>query len=105
MSTDAPSSVLSVLTRIYWMMIGPAILFLLLLSNFSDRGGWFTTSDIAYLIAVMALVGARWLDFHQVNPQTAMGTPATRKEIERYSLVVTGLALSLWVIANLVSSR
>jgi hypothetical protein len=57
----------------FWMMIGPAILFLLSLGIARDGGGWFTPKDIAFLVILGGLILGRLAEFRGGDPRTADG--------------------------------
>lgn len=103
MSSDAPSSIASVFVRIVWMVIGPAVLFLLALALLNEGGGWFSPKGIIYLAVLVSVVAARWIEFRLGHPQTAMGTPATSEHLRRYAILASLVGLTVWALVNLTS--
>ena len=102
MNSDTPASVVSIVVRVFWMMIGPVFLFLIALSMAMNGGGWFAPRSIAYLVMTAALLGARWYEFRLGNPLTEMGTRATPEDLRRYALWTSLTALGVWAVANLI---
>jgi hypothetical protein len=101
MSSDAPSSILSVFARIFWMALGPLILVLLGLSMLLAANSRVGARDFVFLAVLAAMIAARWLEFRLGNPQTAMGTPATGKDLRRYAIFVAVAGMAAWGLLNL----
>lgn len=95
MASKQPVSGLSVLARIFWMMAGPAILFLSAYMTYTTHKGWLSPASITYLVVLAAVVAARSLD-----PQTADGDPSTATDLQRFAgkTIVGGLVV--WAVAN-----
>jgi hypothetical protein len=81
MSPNSTSG-LAPLGRIFWMMVGPASLFLLAIAIARDPSGWFTPRDFAFLFVLAAMIAARLLEFRG-DPHTASGEPATPAHFRR----------------------
>ena len=78
MSPIQPTTSLLVLVcRIFWMMLGPLLLALLAFTIIMKGNGWFTPADFAFLAVLGVLFLARWLEFREGNPLTSSGEPAT----------------------------
>ena len=104
MPSTQSTSMLAFAARWYWMMLGPLILGLLAFSIITNGNGWLTRADIAFLVLLGVLLMSRWLEFHEGNPETATGEPATTNHLRRYLLYATLLGLSGWVLANLMGN-
>jgi membrane protein implicated in regulation of membrane protease activity len=104
MHSDSQSSLLATAARMLWMMIGPAILFILGYMLFSDTAGWVNGIDIAFLAVLAATAGARWIEFRHGAPLTALGTTAKPADLQRHTLLVTSIGLGVWVIANVLTN-
>lgn len=92
------------MTRLFWMMIGPAILVLLTSSVAAQGGGWAAPQDLAFLVVLAAVILARWFEFRSGNPQTSTGDPATPADLRRYVIGATVIGLSVWVVANVIGN-
>lgn len=90
------------LARIYWMMAGPLLLFLLILSIAEGTAGWFTAQDVAFLLALAALMFARWFEFHGGDPRNAVGEPIAPTQLRKYLVGALTIGAALWIVANLV---
>jgi hypothetical protein len=104
MAPNESTSFLGIVARLFWMMIGPAVLAVLAYNIVNIGSGWLTPVDYGYL-AILAAVGlARWFEFHCGNPQTAQGEPATPEHLRRYLLGLFGVGLLIWIVANVVGN-
>ena len=93
------NSELAVYARMFWIMVGPAILLLLLLSIANRGSGWIMPHDIAYLTVLGLVLFARWYEFRE-NPTTAAGEPATSADLRKYLLSAAVIGVGLWFAAN-----
>lgn len=84
--------------RIFWMFIGPVLLFILAISLSSKQDAWLTASSIAYLAILLAVVAAR-----QYDPYDSLGAPVTSAQLRKFAIVVGLIGLALWGIANVVT--
>lgn len=100
-----PSSGYATLGRLFWMMIGPAILFLLALTIARDGGGWFTPKDIAFLAVLGGLILGRFVEFRGGGSLTAMGEPATREHLRRYVVLILAIGFAVWTVVNLIGNH
>jgi hypothetical protein len=101
MKSGQTGSELVGVARLFWIMIGPAILLLLLLS-LANRGGWFTVQDAAVFVVLAAVMTARWYEFRNGNPTTGTGDPATPTVLRNYLIGALLVGLGSWVAANLL---
>ena len=105
MNPSPPSSELPAVARVFWMMIGPAILVLLTLAVGSKGSGWSTPQDLAFLIVLTAVIFARWFEFRAGNPKTTTGDPATPDDLRRYVIGASAIGLGVWIVANLIGNH
>jgi hypothetical protein len=104
-TSQQTTSPLALLGRIFWMMLGPMVLAILAF-NIAKRGnGWFTGVDIAFLVILVGLLFARWLEFLGGSPQTSTGDPATPRHLRQYAVGALSLGLGVWVIANVLGNH
>ena len=94
MDAAPPPSGLITVARIFWFVIGPAILLLLTLSLSSKGSGWFTPLDLAFLLVLAAVIFARWFEFRHGNAKTATGGPTTFAGFRLF--VVGALFIGSW---------
>jgi hypothetical protein len=100
MASNQSTSLLGVFTRITWMMAGPAILLLLAYSLVTNEKGWLAPSSVAFLVVLIAVVLARWLD-----PLTSEGETATAAHLRRYTLMALGIGIAVWAIVNVLGNH
>jgi hypothetical protein len=105
MVTIRSDSQLLVVGRIFWLMMGPAILLLsaILILN-SPRRGWFTAPDFVYWTALIGMMVGRWIEHQGENPRNGLGEPATANDLHRYITATAIVGTVVWVAANLVSN-
>jgi ABC-type polysaccharide/polyol phosphate export permease len=101
---DGPKApVIGALARLYWMLLGNAILALLVLliaQQGRDRA-WAT--DAIFWAAVVSIVLVRYLDIALLDGATASGEPASLSDWRRYTACLVPLALVVWVLAHAVA--
>ncbi len=93
------NSELAGFARMFWMLIGPAILLLLALSISNRDSGWFTPYDVAYLCVLGLVLLARWYEFRE-NPTTGGGEPATSADLRKFLIGATAIGLGSWCAAH-----
>jgi hypothetical protein len=91
--TDLPQSELETtksdsgwktLVRFSWLLIGNIILYFLAFSMLVSKSG--KTSDIAYWIIVVTMIGLRLLDIKKFAGETTENLPATMADWRKYSI-------------------
>ena len=101
-STEVTSSTAAALARMFWLAVGPGILFVLTGIIVSRTTGWLTFSNLAFLAVLAGMIFARWREFQGDNPKTSTGEPATLADVRRYVLGTTFVGLGIWLVANLL---
>jgi len=96
------TSCLSVLIRIFWMMIGNMALGLFAAFIVINRIPYFSIHDFIYWIVVVMLITARYIDVKKMNGLTAEGEPATIVHWRRYTFLLILVSMSLWIISHLL---
>jgi hypothetical protein len=94
----------SCLLRLVWFGIGPVMMLILAMINMDRGGGWLTTVDVSYFIALGTTIAARILDFRSGRAKTAAGVPATQAHLQRYVPGVLLVALAVWAITNAIGN-
>lgn len=98
-------SVLVMLGRVFWIMLGPMILSATALFIVLNPGsGWGTGADIAYLVTLLLMILGRWVEHLGGHPETSTGEPATPADLSRYVGRTLAGGLALWVVANLIAN-
>lgn len=96
-SSNETTSLRQVIVRMFWMMLGPGVLALLLFDVAGQGKGWGATSSIAFLVVLVGVILARSLD-----PRNSFGEPSTRTQFRRYALGALSLGVAAWALANLL---
>ncbi|MEX0641451.1 MAG: hypothetical protein WD468_02055 [Pirellulales bacterium] len=104
MARDTTSGDSAPLARLFWMMIGPLLLFILAFANVMNDEGWLTAADIGFFVVLLATVYARWREFRSDDGRTAEGEPATAVEFRRYVVLLVGGGVAVWLVANLLGN-
>lgn len=105
MTPEPSTPLLPVFGRIFWMILGPMLLIILLVANFKKGNGWFTVADFVILAIFAGLVLGRWCEFRGGNPQTSMGEPANWSHLRRYALGAMLVGIGAWVLVNLFENH
>ncbi len=87
--------------RIYWMMVGHAVLAVLAMSLFKsgqEIGSW---TDLAYLANVTGLLAVRYLDITRLGGSTADGQEASLTTWRRFAAAAVGFWTLVWIVVHL----
>ncbi len=91
--------------RLTWFILGPVALLGLTYAIATRGGGWLTAFDIAFVLVVGAVIGARWLELRSGTATTATGEPATPSHVRRYSQFLALLAAGVWIASNVYGNH
>ena len=97
MGAKPQTSLLVVLSRMFWMLIGPATLSITAIAIAENHKGWFAPRSIAFLVILGLVILSRWLD-----PETSDGAPATAHQRGTYMMSAVVLGLAGWAVANML---
>jgi hypothetical protein len=96
------SSLVALILRITWMILGPAVLFALV-ALIAQRGS-YSIIDIWFGAAVAIVVFAKLLDVSKFEGTTSEGAPATISDFWGYTLKLLMAATGGWLIAHWLPS-
>jgi len=102
-TTDKQGSGLGIITRLFWMFFGNAILFISIIFIFQHEGRVFHTADAVFWITVVALVFVRYLDIKLCGGLTATGLPASTAHWIKYIVILLISSTAVWVLAHAVN--
>ena len=92
------------LVRLFWMGVGNLILVLATIGIGQNRGGFtLTARDVLFWMTALCLLAVRYIDIRYLGGETADGRPASISDWRRYSAIVLGVSLVLWLGAHLFS--
>jgi hypothetical protein len=104
----ANDSVLGLFLRLYWIMIGTAAL--AIVAALPVAYPRLPTAPLlaAYVLCVVTLVAARYIDIRYCGGQTVDGTPADLGHWRRYVMILLPISLLLpvlaWALGALIAS-
>ena len=103
MTTEPVTSGLLVITRSYWMMLGPAFLFILAFQITRGDIGWFSIVDGVFFVMLGGILIARWYEFYKGQPLDSFGEPAKPGELRGFVVRTLLIGLGVWIVAKLVA--
>jgi hypothetical protein len=100
-----PVSSLKVLVvHLFWMLLGPALLFAILYVNTTEDQSWFSMTDLFYFIMLGLIVLARWADQRSGQCTLTDGQDSTWKDFFRFVYVFIPSAIFLWIATNVIGN-
>ena len=87
------------LLRIYWMVIGAALIALFALAIVRDDHTIVSGPSLALWLVGGSMVLARWVDITRYGGLTSEGAPATMADLRRYTARVLGVTSAVWIAA------
>lgn len=100
--TEVPLSGKGFLVRLYWLFLGNALLFFLLVFIFEKHPKLPSLLDAAYSVALASLILVRYVDIRFLNGQTGEGKPATMAHWHRYALLIGSVGMGGWLLARVL---
>jgi hypothetical protein len=91
---------LSVIARLFWMVLGNAILFISSIFIFEHEGATLHTIDAVFWITVAAIMLVRYLDIKFLGGLTATGTPASITHWRKHVTLLLICSTAVWVLAH-----
>jgi hypothetical protein len=98
------SSLKVLLVHIFWMILGPAILFAVLYVNTTEDKSWISGTDLMYFIILGFVVLARWVDQRSGQCTLTDGQVSTWDDFRRFVRVFVPSALVIWVVTNVIGN-
>ena len=102
LTTVKNSSALGLLARLFWMLIGNAILAISGVSILHEDKG-LHIADAIFWITIAVLISVRYLDIKFWQGGTCTGRPATMADWRKYVVMLIGIAGGVWVVLHLVT--
>lgn len=91
-----------VFVRLYWLLLGNALLFFILFFMFEKRPPLPSLLDVVYFVVVASLILARYIDIRFLNGETGAGTPATMTNWRRYTVLVGSVGCGVWLLVRVL---
>jgi hypothetical protein len=99
---DPKATLIGAVARLYWMLAGNAVVYLLALAIAQQEHQPTSTTDVVFGAAVVSLI-LRYLDITRLGGATAAAEPASLGEWYRYVVWLLLLSLTVWIIARAVA--
>ena len=93
------------LVRVYWMFVGNALIGSSAIVIAKNRDGLFSWGDIILPLAAISVIVARYYDVARFRGLTATGKQATPSQWRRYAVIISAVAIVLWIAAHLLAWR
>jgi hypothetical protein len=92
------------IVHLFWMLLGPALLFAFLYINAIEDGNWLSGIDLAYFIVLALILFSRWLDQWSDECALSDGPISSWQEYKRFVYIFVPAALSAWIVTNLIGN-
>lgn len=92
-------TLIGAVARLYWMLAGNVVLYLLALA-IVQHGQQASTRDVAFFAVVASLILVRYLDITRLGGATGSGGPASLGDWYRYVACLLPLSLAVWITAR-----
>lgn len=102
-ATDRQSTAAGVLTRLWWMLAGNAVLALSVVFILHNTKGFFHAADVVFWCAVASLLLVRYIDIRFLDGLTATGAYATMRHWTRYAIVLVVCSGAVWTLTHVAS--
>ncbi len=89
--------------RVFWMIIGNAILLACAYGILQHRSSLLSISDAFYWAIVGSLLAARYVDIRYLYGLTSDGDPATMDDWRRYVRVLGVISTVLWLVVHAIA--
>lgn len=99
-TTDKQSSALGMMARLWWMLLGNAVLALSIVFVVENKEGVFHAADWVFWITVATLILVRYLDIRLLDGTTATGAHATTIHWVKYVALLAACATAVWALAH-----
>ena len=94
-------SVVGAVARVYWMILGNCVLYIIALAITRRTATW--TVDKLFWLIVASLVLVRYLDVHVLGGLTACGRRASLQDCQGYNRTLLLVSLALWIVSHAVA--
>ena len=96
-------SMLGLLARLFWMLVGNAILFFLTVFLIMNQGKMFNAADVVFGVTVAALVLTRYIDIKFLGGFTTTDKPASMAEWRKYTMFLLIGSTAVWGLSHAIN--
>jgi hypothetical protein len=90
--------------RFFWMLVGNMALFFLAISIGQTAPFKLSWRDAAFLVVVLALALARFVDISFLDGRTTEDKPATLADWRRYTVWLLAAGVAVWFAAHALAA-
>lgn len=91
------------LARLFWVILGPMTLLLVLLGLILNKPEAVSGLDAFYGIVVLLMLGGRWIEQRSAAPKTASGELSTPESFRRYICILIPVSIIAWGAAKVAA--
>lgn len=102
-TSDKQGGMLSLLLRVFWMLLGNIILFLIAFGIYDSGKKGLGLKDAFYWIILILLMLARFIDIKFLDGLTVRGSPASMSHWYRHIITLIICAGLLWGLAHIAN--
>jgi hypothetical protein len=102
--SKAVNSLYVLVVHVFWMLLGPALLFAILYGNTTEDKSWFSGTDMAFFSILALVVLARWVDQRSGQCTLTDGQISTWKDFRRFIYVFVPSTLLIWAATNIIGN-
>lgn len=102
MVTEPVTSGWLLFARSYWMMFGPALLFILTIQIIRGADVALSIVDGIYFVGLGGILLARWFEFRKDQSLDSYGEPMKPGDLQRFVVRTILVEIAIWVVAKLL---
>ena len=101
--TEKYDSPLGFMARLFWMLVGNAILFFTTIFILTNQGKMFNAADVVFGITVALLVLTRYIDIKLLGGLTVTDKPASMANWRKYTIFLLIGSTAVWVLSHAIN--
>ena len=101
--TEKYDSMLGLMARLYWMLVGNMTLFIVTIFIFLNQGKMFNAADVIFWVTVALLVLTRYLDINLLGGLTATDKPASMANWRKYTMFLLIGSTAVWGLSHAIN--
>ena len=94
---------LSLLARLYWMLVGNMTLFILTVFIVMNKGKQFNAVDVVFGIIVASLLLTRYIDIKFLGGFTTTDKPASMADWRKYAIFLLIGSMVVWGLSHAIN--
>ena len=102
-TSDRQGTAAGVMARLWWMLLGNAVLALSAVFILHNTVGFLHAADVVFWCTAASLVLVRYIDIQFLNGLTATGAPASTRHWIKYTILLLVCSAVVWALAHAAS--